>query len=112
MTDLSGYGELEIGGKKLAFKFGALAYRLFCKDRGLELHEIGSAFNDPYDMTELAYHAYVANERINGRQAEVTLDWFIEAVSDAGNILSEFNDMVMTSNLWGVKLSEYGKKKT
>ena len=114
MNDYSGYGEIKIGDKTLPFKFGTNAYRLLCKDRNLELFEIGKAFEDPFAMIDLAYFAHVTANRIAGKVTEISIDEFTDIVGDTKGILNEFEKLINESKMWGMtigELTEAGKKK-
>lgn len=111
MNELSGYGEVTLNGKTIPLKFGTLAYKLFTSSRGIELHQLGEAFNDPFAMIELGYYAHVANERINGRVADVTLEWFTEAVGDTKGVIEEFTKLITSSKMWGYTVTELAEQK-
>lgn len=111
MNELSGYGELQIGDKTLPFKFGLNAYQLFCSYFEIELHQLPEKLKDPFALVVLAYFAHVSNERIGGRQTDVTIDWFIEAAGDTEGILEEIQRLIVKSKYWGVPLATIDTKK-
>lgn len=110
MNDLSGYGEIKIGENTLPFKFGTNAYRLLCQHRGVELHQLGEVFSDPFALIELAYFAYVTAVRMAGSVTTYGLDSFVEIVGDNADIIPEFEKLITTSKMWGVAVGDTKKK--
>ena len=98
---MSGYGEVKLGDKTLPFKFGTNAYRLLCNHRGIELHQLGEAFTDPFALVELAYFAYVTAVRMRNGLTEVSLDEFVELVGDSDDIVPQFEKLITSSKVWG-----------
>lgn len=123
MNELSGYGVFEVAGEQVPFKFGVNAYSLFCKSRGIDLGEIGETglygtfkgeemIKAP-DMTatiELAYFAYVTARRMKGGEPEHTLTEFTEMVGDTKDVLSQFQNLMLTSRILGYTFPELAEK--
>lgn len=123
-NELSGYGEITIGGKDLPFgfgkiggrplpfKFGANAYRLYCEYKKIDLPQMYATFQtDPFALVELAYFAYVTAMRLRDEPTEVGLDTFIELVGDEKGVIEKFNEIIKTSRMWGVTIEEAKAKK-
>lgn len=110
MNDLSGYGEIKIGDKTLAFKFGTNAYRLLCQHRNIELHQIGEVFSDPFAIIELSYFAYVTATRMQNKLADIGLDAFVELVGDSKDVIPEFEKLIVGSKIWGHAVADLTNK--
>lgn len=102
---------MQIGDKTLPFKFGLNAYQLFCSYFDIELHQMPEKLKDPFALVVLAYFAHVSNERINGRQSDISIDWFIEACGDTAGILDDIQKLIVKSKYWGVPLAAMDTKK-
>ena len=112
MNKASGYGELTLNGKELSFKFGALAYRLLCEYRHIELSELSALMKkDLYSVVELGYFAHVADMRIKDKPPEVSLEWFIDAVGDSKEALPFIEETLSTAMVWGYNTDDIDVKK-
>lgn len=86
---------LKIAGKQRHFKFGTLAYALFCEAEGVKLTEFGERMSDPkpFTMFNLFHSAAVAHSRINKKEIDFTLEdvtvWFDEAGTELMSILNQ-----------------------
>lgn len=115
MNTHSGYGEIEVGGELLHFKFGLNAYQLFCQHRKISLPELGEALSgtDTIAVLELAYFAYVTEAHMRKEQPELNITQFIEAVNDQDTmeVLAKINEIMTTSKFLGKTVEEWTDKK-
>lgn len=121
MNELSGYGEFELAGRLLPFKFGANATALLCKHRGIELDQFtdlnlfGVYDNeqlvkspDLIANVELAYFAYVTAKRIKGEQPDINIELFTEMFHETEGIIFKFQDLMVHSKMLGFSLVDLG----
>ena len=104
MNEYSGYGEVEIGGRTLKFKFGLNAYQMLSAHRGVALGDVGQPLaSDPIATLELAYFAHVTHARINRYEPLMSLTEFIEAAGDTDTmvLLARFSEIENSARFLG-----------
>ena len=114
MNTLSGYTEIEMGGKTLPFKFGTNCWALFCEMRGIEFHEIassgvfGSETGAPniIALRDLFYCAYKAAKRSRGEIPELNVDAFGDLLDESKDAMVKLGDVLQTAKIMGFSISE------
>lgn len=110
---LSGYCEIDLGGKKRAFKFGMNAFALACEVAGLSLNEfLASIGSNPLSIRYLIWAGISANCRSNNIEEDFNLynvgDWL--DVIDAKS-LATLMDTVAKAQILGNETNSDVEKK-
>jgi hypothetical protein len=113
MNQLSGYTEIEWGGKVYPFKFGTNAWAIFCQDRGIEFGQIGDTgvfgkwegeqmVKGPnmIALFDLYYCAYVSAVRAKGEKPQPK-EFIMDILDDVEGSFAELQDTMVRGKLLG-----------